>query len=153
MVMDSAIRTGVRLLPPIYLLLYPKTLLTPLHLRSLTTNQLQDIYYLIERISIRLFSNTLEHLHTTTHTLILAYTQSSFKSQKSHVLVTWLRNRGQVCTQILPPSIYFYLFVNFITPLQNITWGNRLFYSYNKKNNAIYFYLMTDDLCILFYRV
>jgi hypothetical protein len=38
--MDSAIRTGARLLPPIYLLLYPETHLTPLHPKSLTTNQL-----------------------------------------------------------------------------------------------------------------
>ena len=49
-VMDSAIRTGAHLLPPIYLILYPDTHLTPLHPKSLTSNQLQDIYYLIERI-------------------------------------------------------------------------------------------------------
>ena len=53
-----------------------------------------------------------------------------------------------------PTPIYLFLFVcKFYHPLQNITWGNRLFYSYNKKNHAIYFYLMTDDSCILFYRV
>jgi hypothetical protein len=44
--------------------------------------------------SIRLFSNALEHLHTTTHTLILTYTESSFSHKNSNVLVTWLRSRG-----------------------------------------------------------
>ena len=49
-VMDSAIRTGARLLPPSIYYSTLKSHLSPLHPISITSNQLQDIYYLIERI-------------------------------------------------------------------------------------------------------
>ena len=49
-VTDSAIRTGARLLPLSYLFSTLKPYLYPLHPISITSNQLQDIYYLIERI-------------------------------------------------------------------------------------------------------
>ncbi len=93
-------------------------------------------------LSIRLFSNALEHLRTTIHTLLLAHTESCFSQKKSHVLVFWLRNRGQVCTQILPPSIYLSIYLS--NPLNKM---GILLYSilYNKIKPCYVFTNMTDD--------
>jgi hypothetical protein len=74
-------------------------------------------------ISIRLFSNALEHLQTNSHTLILAYTESSFShkiSCPSHLV----KEQG-VGLYSDPTPIYFYLSNYPSNPLKK-TWGNRI---------------------------